>query len=427
MRKNFILISILSTALIAAGILVTFAMAHANSVSVEADVVNVRSGPGLAYDVTSQVRKNDVLQVIGEENKWYKVRLEDGNSGWVASWLVKNTSVSAASNSIAVVSSEGGLNVREKPSTDSAVLGMLNTNDQVNVVSEQNGWAQIQYQGRNAWVSSDYITIRNSTTKSASKDLQSISIRENETNIRNKPDLSGSVLEKADSGETYEIEGVQGDWYQVKTSNGSTGYVANWVVDISSGGETPQKSKTTKLSEATIVLDPGHGGNDPGAKGDKGTVEKSATLKTAKTIRSKLESAGAKVVMTRNKDEYVSLRDRNKTAAKNQADVFISIHFDSVEDSADGSVSGQTTYYYKKRDKELANTINDSLGDALSISNRGARVGDYYVVRENEQPALLLELGYLSSRQDEDRINSSSYRNQIADAVTEGLANYFTN
>ncbi|EUJ31848.1 N-acetylmuramoyl-L-alanine amidase [Listeria floridensis FSL S10-1187] len=427
MRKKFIFVTILSIALIAAGIMVTFAMAHANSVSVEAEVLNVRSGPGLAYDVTSQVRKNDVLQVIGEENKWYKVRLDNGDSGWVASWLVKNTTVSAASNSMAVVTSEGGLNVREKPSADSKVLGILNTNDQINVISEQNGWAQIQYQGQNAWVSSKYITIRQSTTKSDAKDLQRVTIRSNATNIRNKPDLSGSVIEKADSGQSYEIQGVQGDWYQVETSSGELGYVANWVVDISSNkNSAPQKSKTTKLSEATIVLDPGHGGNDPGAKGEMGTVEKDVTLKTAKAIKNKLEQAGAKVIMTRSKDEYVSLRERTKIASENQADAFVSLHYDSVEEGT-GDISGQTTYYYKNRDQSLATSINNSLGDALAISNRGARVGDFYVVRENNQPAVLLELGYLSSKIDEERINSGSYRSQIADAVTSGLANYFSN
>lgn len=78
------------------GIFTTIAMANANSVVVKAEVLNVRSGPGLAYDVTSQARKNEVLRVVGEENQWYKVQLDNGNSGWVASWLVENTDVSAS-------------------------------------------------------------------------------------------------------------------------------------------------------------------------------------------------------------------------------------------------------------------------------------------------------------------------------------------
>ncbi|ENI8403608.1 N-acetylmuramoyl-L-alanine amidase [Listeria monocytogenes] len=427
MKNKFIFITVVSILLIAAGIFTTIAMANANSVVVKAEVLNVRSGPGLAYDVTSQARKNEVLRVVGEENQWYKVQLDNGNSGWVASWLVENTDVSAASNSVAIVSSDGGLNVREKPSTSSKSLGLLNNGDQVTVTSQQNGWAQIQYNGTSAWVSSDYLTIRESVTKVDESELQTVTIRDDSTNIRNKPSRDGAVIEKANSGQGFAIQGVQGDWYKIRTTSGEEGYVANWVVDVSDKGQTSStRSKTTKLSEATIVIDPGHGGNDPGAKGANGTIEKEMTLKTAKQLKQKLESRGAKVILTRNSDKYVSLKGRTNIAAENNADVFISIHFDSLEDTSKG-VSGQTTYYYDNSDKSLAESINTTLGKDLPTSNRGARVGDYYVVRENSQPAVLLELGYLSSAKDERNINSASYRSQIADSVTDGLANYFSN
>ncbi|WP_163655706.1 N-acetylmuramoyl-L-alanine amidase [Listeria sp. PSOL-1] len=406
----------------------TIAMANANTVTVQAEVINVRSGPGLAYDVTHQVRKNTVLKVIGEENKWYKVRFKDGNTGFVASWLVKNTEVSAASNSIAVVTSSGGLNIRKKPTSDSERLGMLNTGDQINVVSEQNGWAQIQYKGQNAWVNASYIKIRESTTKASGSNLQKLTIRDNATNIRNKPNLNGSVIEKADSGQSYSIDGVQGDWYKITTTSGKEGYVANWVVDISSSKEAApvEKSKTTSLSEATIVIDPGHGGHDPGAKGADETIEKKATLKTAKILAEKLRKSGTKVIMTRESDEYVSLKTRTNIAQEYHADVFVSLHFDSVEEDQK-SVHGQTTYYYKNKDESLAESINQSLGKELPTSNRGARIGDFYVVRENTQPAVLLELGYLSSKSDEKKINSKSYREHVATAVYQGLSNYFAN
>ncbi|EPS0855733.1 N-acetylmuramoyl-L-alanine amidase [Listeria monocytogenes] len=427
MKNKFIFITVVSILLIAAGIFTTIAMANANSVVVKAEVLNVRSGPGLAYDVTSQARKNEVLRVVGEENQWYKVQLDNGNSGWVASWLVENTDVSAASNSVAIVSSDGGLNVREKPSTSSKSLGLLNNGDQVTVTSQQNGWAQIQYNGTSAWVSSDYLTIRESVTKVDESELQTVTIRDDSTNIRNKPSRDGAVIEKANSGQGFAIQGVQSDWYKIRTTSGEEGYVANWVVDVSDKGQTSSpRSKTTKLSEATIVIDPGHGGNDPGAKGANGTIEKEMTLKTAKQLKQKLESRGAKVILTRNSDKYVSLKGRTNIAAENNADVFISIHFDSLEDTSKG-VSGQTTYYYDNSDKSLAESINTTLGKDLPTSNRGARVGDYYVVRENSQPAVLLELGYLSSAKDERNINSASYRSQIADSVTDGLANYFSN
>ncbi|MBC6315422.1 N-acetylmuramoyl-L-alanine amidase [Listeria grandensis] len=428
MKNKFLFITVLSFLLIAAGVLSTIAMANANTVQVKAEVLNVRSGPGLAFDVTSQVRKDEILNVIDEENKWYKVRLSDGQSGYVASWLVKNIDVSASSNSLATVTSDGSLNVRSKPSTNAKILGSLKGGDQITVTSQSNGWTQIQYQGQTAWINSSYIKMQESATKESKNSLQTLTIRSNGTNIRSGPSRNNSTVEKADSGTVYNIDGVQGDWYQITTSSGQQGYVANWVVDVSnSKTKKAAKSKTTSLAEATIVIDPGHGGNDPGAKGKNGTIEKKATLKTAKAVAARLEQSGAKVILTRSRDEYISLKDRAKKAEKYNADAFVSIHFDSVEDASDSSVNGQTTYYYKNKDQSLAESINESLASNLSSKNRGTRSGDFYVLRENTQPSVLLELGYLSSTIDEQKMNSDGFHEEVANSIYEGLSNYFKN
>ncbi|MBC1357757.1 N-acetylmuramoyl-L-alanine amidase [Listeria booriae] len=426
MKNKFLFITLLSCLLIAAGILSTIAMANANTVQVKAEVLNVRSGPGLAFDVTSQVRKNEILNVIDEENKWYKVRLSNGQSGYVASWLVENVDVSASSNSLATVTSDGSLNVRSKPSTNSTILGTLKNGDQITVSTQSNGWTQIQYQGQSAWVNSSFIKMQESATKESSSSLQTVTIRSNGTNIRSGPGRNSKSVEKADAGTVYDIEGVQGDWYQITTASGAKGYVANWVVDVStSKTKSAPKAKTTSLAEATIVIDPGHGGNDPGAQGQNGTVEKKATLKTAKAVAKRLEQSGAKVILTRDSDEYISLKERAQKAEKYNADAFISLHFDSVPDANNTSVNGQTTYYYKNKDQSLADSINASLASNLSSKNRGTRSGDFYVLRENTQPSVLLELGYLSSSIDEQQLNSSGFREKVADSIYDGLSNYF--
>ncbi|STY43345.1 N-acetylmuramoyl-L-alanine amidase LytC precursor [Listeria grayi] len=175
-----------------------------------------------------------------------------------------------------------------------------------------------------------------------------------------------------------------------------------------------------------IVLDPGHGGNDPGTRGSDGIKEKNMTLKMANVVADKLRSSGAKVILTRSTDEYISLKSRADQSYEDKADAFISLHFDSNEED-DASVSGQTTYYYHNRDKELAFSVNQALGKELPTPNRGTRVGDFYVLRENTQPSILLELGYLSSQKDEQNITSPGYRTQVANAVYDGLSNYFAN
>src|SRR5690606_13645230 len=110
------------------------------------------------------------------------------------------------------------------------------------------------------------------------------------------------------------------------------GYIASWIV-----------TGTNEVSSKTIVIDPGHGGRDEGAAGANGTLEKDLTLNAALLLGEKLKKAGFNVILTRSSDEYVSLQDRAELAYIKNADVFISLHFDSIDDS---SVHGHTTYYY---------------------------------------------------------------------------------
>src|SRR5699024_5388153 len=105
-------------------IAVTVAFAKEQTVIVEAGVLNVRTGPGLSYDVMTQTMKGDRLKVIEEKNEWYKVRLADDKIGWVASWLVKNTEVAAASNYIGVVTGKE-VNIRKKASAESQIIGTV--------------------------------------------------------------------------------------------------------------------------------------------------------------------------------------------------------------------------------------------------------------------------------------------------------------
>ena len=146
------------------------------------------------------------------------------------------------------------------------------------------------------------------------------------------------------------------------------------------------------------------------------------TLETAGYLFNKLKAAGADVTLTRQRDEYLSLSSRVDIASYRDADAFISIHYDSTKNN---SVRGLTTYYYHPWQKELAVNIHSAVIGQTNMKDRGARFGDYYVIRENSQTAILIELGFLSNPSEELHVTSNQYQQSAATGIYEGLARYF--
>ena len=231
------------------------------------------------------------------------------------------------------------------------------------------------------------------------------------------------MLFVAEKDQTFDLLGQEGDFYLINGKDGKKGYVASWLVQkTGSSKTTATATSTTTLAEATIVIDPGHGGEDPGAEGTY-LYEKEVTLSTAEAVAAKLREAGANVLMTRTTDEYVTLKNRAALSNSSNADLFISFHFDST---AAGTVgTGFTTYYYSDDDIPLANLVNKHLGSDLPLQNNGTKFGDFLVIRENTQPALLLELGYMNNDADVKTFNSDYYRSLVAESVYQALTDYF--
>ncbi|CAH2717088.1 hypothetical protein BACCIP111895_04277 [Neobacillus rhizosphaerae] len=177
------------------------------------------------------------------------------------------------------------------------------------------------------------------------------------------------------------------------------------------------------ITGKTIVIDAGHGGIDIGASGQNGTNEKDVTLTMAKNIQNELEKrTDANVILTRNDDVNISLADRVKIADEQKADLFVSIHFDAFFTI---DVEGITTYYMKKSDEPLAALIQDHIfKNGLDARDRGVSLGDYYVLRENSSPAILLELGYISNSSDEARMTSEEFQSNTTNSIVDGMIDY---
>lgn len=340
------------------------------------------------------------------------------------------------------------LTVRNEPSLKGEFITSIQRGEQYPYVKKEGEWIQILLpNGREGWVADYLVAVNENQEKLTSEDSSKennkstlsekhIFISHNGTNIRKNPNTLSTILVRANKGDAFEVIDVENDWYKVSLQNGQTGYVAKWLVTEDQSQINSRPSSTSKneqverteldayLKGKKIVIDPGHGGKDYGTTGFSGTLEKNITMETATRLYNKLEAAGAEVFLTRYRDQYISLPSRVLTSTRFDADAFISIHYDSFYD--DGS-EGATTFFYHPWQKDLAVNIHSSLIKKTNVHDRGVRKGDYYVIRENHQNAVLVELGFLSNPSEELIVTSEQYQMLATTGIYEGLARYFKN
>ena len=405
-----------------------------DGIAVAVDKANIRSEPIRTAPVISQAIRNEQFAVVQEKRGWYQIRLSNGNLGWIAGYLTNNTTSKHIHHPKRTATVNGDhVHVRNGPSLSFQIIGKLQKGDELEVIGKEGDWAHVLYKGKKAWVSGQYLQFGGKTNESG---LPFAVITTSGTNIRSHPSTASEVVVKASEGERYPITGRVGDWYEIRTASWKEAYVARWVVETqgSNDAQLPERkvNNATKVASAsvhysdrlagkTIVLDPGHGGFDPGTSSTGGVPEKQLTLDTTRLLEQKLRQAGANVQLTRSNDRYVSLRNRVESAR--QADAFISIHYDS---SYDSGAKGFTAYFYNGDQHELANHIHNQLDHASPLSNRGVRKGDYFVIRENSRPAALLELGYLSNPQESVFVVTPSYQDLVTNSIVKGLQSYFS-
>ncbi len=228
-----------------------------------------------------------------------------------------------------------------------------------------------------------------------------------------------------------------------------------------------RKEKEKINKKYTVIIDPGHGGKDPGAIGINGTFEKDINLSFAKIIRSVLSSNNIKVKLTRKDDKYLYLRQRINFAEKLKADLFISIHADASKNrKASGfSVFSLSDKASDKEAKKLAQRENKSdfigglkirhsdplIKDNLikifqrqtmnessklanivirnikksSINNRGHRNAGFVVLKSLTTPSILVELGFITNKKEERLLNNKRYLTKISKIISLSIFNYF--
>ncbi|MFA2808428.1 N-acetylmuramoyl-L-alanine amidase [Bacillus mycoides] len=202
--------------------------------------------------------------------------------------------------------------------------------------------------------------------------------------------------------------------------------------------DTLQYSPKNPLESKTIIIDPGHGGADPG-KSTKGLPESKIVLDTSLRLQQLLEKhTPFTVLLTRESDtrpghdQKSSLQERVKFAKQNEGDIFISIHANAFN----GNAKGTETYYYKSSESEktnphveesrvLAEKIQTRLVEALQTRDRGVKHGDLHVIRENDMPAVLTELAFIDNGIDYSKLSTANGRQIAAEAIYEGGLDYY--
>ena len=182
-------------------------------------------------------------------------------------------------------------------------------------------------------------------------------------------------------------------------------------------------SQENPLLGVTIVLDPGHGGNDIGHKGNEGILEKDIVLKIAMELRKKLQELGATIILTRDKDIDVIVTKRAKMTNDIRPNFFISLHMDYFPKS---TMKGCELYYFEDdlESKKLGEFILQGLKE-LQIWNRGLKEGNFFIFRGINVSSLLIELGYLSNADEEIRFKDENYIQRLVEAIAEGILRYF--
>ena len=205
--------------------------------------------------------------------------------------------------------------------------------------------------------------------------------------------------------------------------------------------------KTVRVEPfALVILDPGHGGQDSGAMCD-GVMEKDLTLDLAHRVERRLHDAGLQTLMTRNGDNYVSLAERAAMTNRATDCILVSIH---VNEGNKPVSTGIETYYAERQviagtflaswlpflqritsseasnlqSQSLAGFIQDALVARTHAVNRGTKTEQFFVLANVHQPAVLVEAGFISNKDDANKLGNADYREEIAAAINDGILHY---
>lgn len=299
----------------------------------------------------------------------------------------------ADSGDMFIVGTES-LEMKAQPEQESNTVGYLVRGNKITIFEEKNGWGKSYFKGEEIWVALHF--------------LIPVDKQDEESNEEEEKPPSNPVTFINENGEEYIISPELHHVQEERLLSGSTEIASH---DIGKS-----------LSDYHFIIDAGHGGMDAGAVGLNGVKEKDLNLSTALIMEEKLEDEGATVTLTREDDSFVPLDERISISNSSNANVFISIHYNANEDA---TANGVSTYYSSSVAAALAETVQASIQEKVNLTDRGAKQNGYHVLRHNNKPAILLELGFVTNAGDLEAIQTPGYEENAADGLIDGLKEYF--
>lgn len=198
---------------------------------------------------------------------------------------------------------------------------------------------------------------------------------------------------------------------------------------IKTGDELPTAGKT---KETVVVIDSGHGGDDPGKIGINNALEKDINLQIAKKVRNLLEKQKIKVVMTRENEESLKsskvedLKARVNLLNETKPVLAVSIHQNSYPEE---SVHGAQVFYFthSTEGERAAKVLQNALLEIDPENHRQAKANDtYYMLKKTEAPTVIVECGFLSNQKEAEQLCDNAYQKQVAQAIAKGITDYIT-
>lgn len=335
------------------------------------------------------------------------------------------------------IETNGTTNIRSSNSMTAMVVLKASAHSDFPLIRTKGKWDAIRIgANQTAWVA-DWVVRR----QTLHKPYQSVTISNHTSARRGPDDAFQERTTLASSNQTYIPLEVEGDWVhivQLKTANDwwvPVGQVHWKYAPLAAQDITQMESVSVSavpsslpLNGKTIVVDPGHGGNDVGASGKNPKLyERDINLAAALVLESKLKAAGAHVIMTRTKNkQYVSLADRTAVSNSHSADAFVSIHQNMF--AKDPSITGTITYYYNANTSiKLARDIETATLNTLRGPGAKNQVvhNELYVLHHNTQPSVLVEGCFLSNPNALVNSQYPDYDDKLASGIFHGLLKFF--
>lgn len=253
------------------------------------------------------------------------------------------------------------------------------------------------------------------------------SVNVSSLNMRTGPSTNYPIIKKLIKSQKVKMGNPVGQWVYISV-DGTTGFVDSSYLTNAGGIDipTPAPAPANPLSNETIVIDAGHGYPDGGASG-YGILEKDVTLDTSLRLAAYVKKSPFKVVLTRDKDKQVELAQRVMIAKQAGGDLFVSIH----ANSSGGKGHGTETYYTTTKNPNRAESeaeatyIQNRLLSSWDLTDRGVKDGNFHVIRENTMPAVLVELGFIDNKEDNEKLRSPLMREAAAKAIYLGILDYY--